>query len=152
MECTWHGCSVGGKEWEENLREVNVFWSPRMKAGSLLSSLQMALIITTTPWSEHIHSRSTNKKTKDGVCLQHPGLYTAGGESWVSTHPFTARRCWCPQYTVWFKRISSPPVSQKHISWGGERDSEQTDTFSITDTESTKHSCVTLGVQNVLLV
>ena len=113
MECTRHGCSVGGKEWEENLRKVNVFWSPCMKPGILLSSLRMPLIITTTPWSEHIHSHSTNNKTKNGVGLQHPGVYTAGWESWVSTHPFTARCCWCPQYTVWFKRISYPLCEPK---------------------------------------
>lgn len=38
------------------------------------------------------------------------------------------------------KELLTPSASQKHISWGGERDSEQTDAFSITDTKPSVQS------------
>lgn len=64
--------------------------------------------LTTTPWSEHILSHSTNKKTKSERLCSISG-FTWQVEGWGSTHPLTSRCCGCLQYTAVQNNFSAPP-------------------------------------------
>ena len=113
----------------------------------------MHLIITTAPWSEHIHPHCTRiRKLSQSRSAAHRDLHSRLRE--LGFHPpFYSKVLLMPSINRVVHKNFSPPLWAK--STFPEVVSFWTDWYLFHHWHKalgTKHSCVTLGVQNALLV